>query len=358
MNIANSMSTFFCLLLSSFALPHGFLENTLVQDKFDNHWQIINILHALESGQSLSVLSYNQLKKIWSYQKIKTVGFSQANCYCSIILNGDEQHPLQCSPLQLFYRVQDHRWVQAYQLRASDRLLCAHEEVVEVSDIALVHEQASVYTLEVKHTHTFVVGRYHVVAHNMLLPISAAIGCMIPFDIIGCGASAGIAFGPIGICGGILIGSLAGCMVYACTKKHVTEYELSFDVPKITNFIECNKKDEGAKSDDAQVPGKEAIKEDGAKTVDDILKDTVPGEETSGKTKQYVKPGSYEDVMKDFESLRPESIKNIDGKEVKVGILPDGRKVVARLESTYESPTLEIQDGKKRIKIRYDERTN
>jgi len=93
------------------------------------------------------------------------------------------------------------------------------------------------------------------------------------------------------------------------------------------------------------------------KSVEDILNNTLPGKETKGKTKQYEKPGTYEDAIKDFESLGPISIKTLsypDGKEIKIGVLPDGRAVNVRNQSDEGRPTLEVQGpGNNRIKIRY-----
>lgn len=92
------------------------------------------------------------------------------------------------------------------------------------------------------------------------------------------------------------------------------------------------------------------------KSIEDILKDTSPGRETSGKAKQYIKSGSYDDAIQDFNDVGTVGIKNIVGKEGKVGTLPDGRSINVRLESSDRRPTLEIQPlgGKGSvIKIRY-----
>ena len=82
----------------------------------------------------------------------------------------------------------------------------------------------------------------------------------------------------------------------------------------------------------------------------------MPGQETSGRADQYIKPGEYEDAIKDFKKLKPTNIKKIDGKEVWVGTLPDGRTVTVRLKSSDKRPTLEIKRPDKTgriIKIRY-----
>ena len=99
-------------------------------------------------------------------------------------------------------------------------------------------------------------------------------------------------------------------------------------------------------------------KENAAKTKDfttkqleDILADAKPGERTMGRTKQFEKPGGYQEALKDFESLKPSDIKEIStGKR---GTLPDGRPINVRFDSSDRRPTLEIQNRRSQIKIRY-----
>ncbi len=96
-----------------------------------------------------------------------------------------------------------------------------------------------------------------------------------------------------------------------------------------------------------------------AKSVEDILKDTIPGRETKGKAKQYIKIGGYPAAVKDFENLGPADIQKMKDKEGWVGILPDGRTIIVREQSKEGRPTLEIQqpgNKGKVIKIRYDEK--
>jgi len=75
------------------------------------------------------------------------------------------------------------------------------------------------------------------------------------------------------------------------------------------------------------------------------------GKKTKGKSTQYNKSGGYNSANKDFDSLGLSNVKKIEGG--RVGKLKDGRTVVVRKKSSEGHPTLEIQDGKRRIKIRY-----
>lgn len=89
------------------------------------------------------------------------------------------------------------------------------------------------------------------------------------------------------------------------------------------------------------------------KTVDDILDGAKLGRVTKGSSVQYLKNGGYNQALDDFCSLSPSSVRDIPSG--KIGTLSDGRIVNARISSTYNTPTLEIFDGRKSIKIRYED---
>lgn len=151
---------------------------------------------------------------------------------------------------------------------------------------------------------------------------------------IGCGGAAlGSSFGPVGTITGIIVGGLIGFLVNKCARKTDHKYDglLFNDMTGETN----------------KVP---------AKTVEDIIGESKPIGKTKGPSTQYEKEGSYEDALKDFEALAPQNIQNIERNNVgRWGDLPDGRRVVVRVESSGRVPTLEIQiPGKiNKIKIRY-----
>jgi RHS repeat-associated protein len=79
----------------------------------------------------------------------------------------------------------------------------------------------------------------------------------------------------------------------------------------------------------------------------------TPLPDTKGRTKQFEKPGGYDQANEDFDQVRePGETKTLpDGG--RVGRLPDGRPVVVRPNSSDGRPTVEIQSGKNRVKVRY-----
>lgn len=93
--------------------------------------------------------------------------------------------------------------------------------------------------------------------------------------------------------------------------------------------------------------------------IDEILSVASPGEQTRGKTTQWIKGGDFTTALKDFKNL---GITNIIEIQTTygigyVGILPDGRKIMVRPGSSavLNYPTLEIINfDKTKIKIRYD----
>ncbi|MDP5860520.1 RHS repeat-associated core domain-containing protein, partial [Pseudomonas aeruginosa] len=80
----------------------------------------------------------------------------------------------------------------------------------------------------------------------------------------------------------------------------------------------------------------------------------TPGEKTRGPSQVWEKPGDSNTADDDFDNLSPTDVQEIPvGRK---GTLPDGRTVVVRPVSSDGRPTIEIQDGRNRIKIRYGQK--
>lgn len=80
--------------------------------------------------------------------------------------------------------------------------------------------------------------------------------------------------------------------------------------------------------------------------------DATPGPRTRGRTTQWEKPGGMTEADIDFDNKHPANVRPLPGGG-RVGDLSDGRKIIVRPNNTDGRPTLEIQDGPKRIKVRY-----
>lgn len=81
--------------------------------------------------------------------------------------------------------------------------------------------------------------------------------------------------------------------------------------------------------------------------------DATLGDKTKGRTTQWEKGGGMDQANSDFDAKGPANIAPLpDGG--RRGTLPDGRQINVRPNSTDGRPTLEIQDGKNRDKVRYN----
>lgn len=82
------------------------------------------------------------------------------------------------------------------------------------------------------------------------------------------------------------------------------------------------------------------------------IPDTRLGKKTRGPTDQREKDGDIDTANNDFNNLGLSDVRDIPGIG-RVGTLPDGRTVIIRPTSSDGRPTIEIQDGRSRTKVRY-----
>ena len=97
--------------------------------------------------------------------------------------------------------------------------------------------------------------------------------------------------------------------------------------------------------------------------INDLIRQSTPGERTRGVTDPFDFPGDFDKANKIFDSMNLKNVKPIETRfgPGRAGRLPDGsgRKVVVRPGSGKRGniedgpPTLEIQQGKGRIKFRF-----
>jgi hypothetical protein len=90
--------------------------------------------------------------------------------------------------------------------------------------------------------------------------------------------------------------------------------------------------------------------------VDDLIKGSKEGRGTKGRSFIYYRKGGFSQASKEFSRLKPSNIRKIKTSygSGRVGELSGGRKAIVRPGSSNGGPsTLEIQEGKNRIKFRY-----
>jgi RHS repeat-associated protein len=91
---------------------------------------------------------------------------------------------------------------------------------------------------------------------------------------------------------------------------------------------------------------------EGAKSPEDLIGESTPGDKTKGRADQYIHEGGREQRDKDIDALGVTDMKD-RGNGTKTGTLPDGRTVNVHDSSKGGVPTIEIGNGSRDIKIRY-----
>ncbi|WP_280113592.1 RHS repeat-associated core domain-containing protein, partial [Pseudidiomarina atlantica] len=103
-----------------------------------------------------------------------------------------------------------------------------------------------------------------------------------------------------------------------------------------------------------------AVFNESGDAIEGILDGTTEGEKTKGRTRNFDKLGGMDQANSDFDDVvDPDTVETItDGKGGKGrrGTVNDGsgRKLNVRPNSSDGRPTVEIQDGKNKTKIRYN----
>ncbi len=385
------MKKLFLLLLffSNVICNQGFTEGTLV--KTTAGYKAIEKIHP---GDYVYCADNNRT----CTQPVKTVTQELSK---SIIAVKVGNTTILCGPEHRFYLPQEQRWEQAQYLTPDHILISYHNEHVHITDVQIINQPAQLFDLTVDTHHTFFVSEQDIVVHNNVWIIATNLVEKAPtivenaVKVIGGAAAVWGArkynksqldnyhhqqshqeaqtkrdsevYGRQNADGTItpvIPPKIQECSsVHAVPVKEFPKTEQPKPVKEVRPHhktpptIECNKQQETPKTK-APTPKISADKEKPAKTVDDILAGTKPGKKTNGPSKQFEKPGGYDEALDDFKKLKPTDIKNIvnqKGGPMKIGKLPDGRTVIVRADSKNGTPTLEIQsnNSNKKIKIRY-----
>lgn len=268
------------IISSSNVYNHGIGGDTLVYYG-DNRTTTMREL--VYEYRDLNVLScFDPMRSIVT-QAVKSRGKSKIDAYIRLEFDDIKKHDVICSPMQEFYVANTNSWVPAHQLQVGDMLATYRAECQEIKQVALFENRMKVYSIEVEHTHTFFVGYYGVLTHNMFFPWTLTWGLSIPFGMgsAAAGGAAGSFFGPASIIGGIVVGGVAGVIghVVGCNKPARYRVEFDRDIRAICNQSEKAKEN---KNSEAQAPGR-PTKDDGYQ----------PPKKWEGEKVRHPKTGQY-----------------------------------------------------------------
>lgn len=204
---------------------HGFTQGTLIRTSEDGWWSIEQVCRLSSSNRNQKIASYNPRVNHWVKQRVKSAGESETNCYFRIGFDNNSYNDIVCTPTQEFYLPSTRQWTPAYKLKPGDTLLRQHDKLIQIAHVEFIKKTITVHTLEIKKTHTFLVGPYSILTHNMVLPIAFSAGLSIPFGSAVMGAIGGF-LGPITATAGIGLGAIIGLAVKAVYEDQIPTYKI------------------------------------------------------------------------------------------------------------------------------------
>ena len=228
-----------------------------------------------------------------------------------------------------------------------------------IQDVKEVQKELDVIRISVNDKHNFYITNHNILVHNFAVEVSVlwsiGEGIEITWAILGPSLTA----------------AATGLIYWVNSKfkdinKHPATYTQNYDssTQKDDHFYKADntiqtppnslKNTNGAGSQSPQDPDKDKNNKN-RKLPEEIMRDAKLGKKTSNRTKQFEKPGGYQEALEDFEKLKPNNIKEMEGKIGKMGELPDGTRINVRAKSKEGRPTLEIFDpgNKNSVKFRY-----
>jgi hypothetical protein len=156
------------------------------------------------------------------WQQIKKCGKSTTTQF--VCFGFGNSTDIICTPIQEFFLSSSQRWILAYQLKKGDLLFCK-DGPRAITSIEFVEKSIDVYLFELQKIHTFFVGYYGALTHNMELPMEWGLGASMSCGI-GTGGSAGSFFGPAFFALGCLAGALVGLCVELVRKDSIKKYSI------------------------------------------------------------------------------------------------------------------------------------
>lgn len=230
-----SLSITFCVFFWTTLNGHGFGPRTLIQLSNGSQKCIYSI--CLDSiHKQISVASYDGHNSTSIDKPLKIGKKSKANCH--IILGFDDEcdADIVCTPIQEFYIPGNQSWTSAYMLKIGDALLTKDMTTKIVQHKRFIPNSIKIYMIEVDDSHTFFVGKYGVLTHNIFLPLAASLGFSVPFGSVATG-TAGSFFGPIGLVGGVIFGGIVSVAIKALYENHIHSYKTpAYNTTYIENY--------------------------------------------------------------------------------------------------------------------------
>lgn len=253
-----------------------------------------------------------------------------------------------------FLLPKEQKWTYACDLQPGSFLLKQNMERVEVKGVEKLYKSIDIFDIGVKKHHNFGISENGIIVHN-LNPLLAPFAVEV-FE--------------------------AGLALYRVARGAKAFHDLIQRYKDLQKTPVQNTSGEGTghgsggslqKTDDDQFCpcghkcdigcncgcscgcGKQTQKHEKT-SLDRILDDAIFEEEADSGVKIYGKNKSFEDGLRDFESLNPTDVKPIKNGKGLTGKLPDGTQANIRWDSRDGRSTLEIYDpirGRSTVKIRY-----
>lgn len=228
-----------------YSFCHGFDPRIYVSTSISKNRSVpIKMLCEDYLDETQKVCSFDLAKNKCVKSKITAAATAQTNVYVAIRFDNDPSDDIICTPEQEFY-TSNKQWMPAHNLKIGDSLFSKDKIPKKISNIRFVKEPLLVYTIRVKKTHTFFVGRNAVLTHNMLLlPFTAGVGSAFGGGA-GAGGLAASVLGPVTLAAGLLGGGLIGFIIKAvCAKKRLPHYEISYHSKAFDEASENNTEEE------------------------------------------------------------------------------------------------------------------
>jgi len=237
---------------------HGFHGCTPVITK-KGAIHLHEIQNRVSKNQTLRVLTYNTPHdQCCIERRVHTANEGETNCYCRIQFDDNRNNDIVCSPSQEFYLLPKKQLTPAYKLKKGHRLLSQHNQSVEVKQISFIEKPLKIYSIQVNDNHNFFIGNHAILTHNMIIPAAVSVGIGTSFGSgAAAGGAAGSYFGPITLCGGIVVGGVLGILYHTFFgSNNADSYQAEYDITQMKAYFAQNNQQQDQKGrKNRQAPG-------------------------------------------------------------------------------------------------------